>query len=630
MTISAALAVPSANGVGATADISAMGVEKTVVVRGDLQGRIIIEARQTAGGPWDQVAYFTQAGVKSFRGAYAEARARVQGYVSGSATADVGGDSVGGQFASLTVPGSDGVGPAVDVSAFGALMTAVVGGAPYQGAVAVEISQDGSDWGQPFKTFTGRVGSDTRKAPARFARVRRSGAGIGTPTVTLGAVNDSTDGGDGTAVPGGERTNVIWYVRPAGDDANDGTSPSTAFATLTRAFQALRRDGLGLRQIIDVTDMKGANALSFGRQLDFPQILGGENAFLDGSEGGPNNFSDLAPCVLRAEMDLIQSVTISGNTPDADTGLQTINVNETLSAGAHVGQMLIGSGFFEHGVIVANDTGSVTVAQDSATFTGPVGIYEPGAEIIAGDDTDSFTNSTVINATCDWTIIGVKFSSTADSKQIGLRMTGPRFVRLSQCQLTGFVADGMSTGSWDCVYDFEQGGNSATATVRSCGGGGLQIRHSFFNTTGFEWDTPYILLINVVADNCRDEIGRSHFTGGRFEFENVHVTNAQGVGMTTDGDHAAQLVNVKVDDSASHGIVLLGGVRRHRLSNVQGSGNSGFGCRIRHGAQASVLGGTGITGSSGECDLGAAGAVLWSSAPNTDVGAAQPEFCGIY
>lgn len=169
-----------------------MGVEKTVVVRGDLQGRIIVEARQTASGPWAQVAYFKQPGVKSFSGAYRELRARVSGHIIGSASADVGGDEAGCDFVDLPVPSSDGAGPAVDISDLGTDMTAIVGGGPFYGSVTVEVSQDGSQWGQAFSGFISN-GKQRRNVAAKWARVRRSGHRpvAGTPIVSLGAVNDA-------------------------------------------------------------------------------------------------------------------------------------------------------------------------------------------------------------------------------------------------------------------------------------------------------------------------------------------------------------------------------------------------------------------------------------------------------
>lgn len=163
-----------------------MGLTKLLVVNGDLQGRIILEARQTASGGWHQVAYLSGPGAKSFAGMYAEARVRVRGYQGGSADAGIAGEDIGGRFVDLPIPAGNGAGSPVDVSALGQIMTAVAGGAPFDGTVAVELSHDGNEWGQAFRSFPGN-GAENQVRQARFARVRRSSAGVGTPVVTLGA-----------------------------------------------------------------------------------------------------------------------------------------------------------------------------------------------------------------------------------------------------------------------------------------------------------------------------------------------------------------------------------------------------------------------------------------------------------
>lgn len=192
MTSSVVLSAPAGNGVGPAADVSDLGHDKTVVASGDWRATVIIEGRQTASGPWVLLAHIPSPGRRSVRDAVAQMRVRVSGYRSGTIHAAVGGDGSGGKFVDLPVPATDGAGAAVDVSGLGSRMTAIVGG-PFDGAAFVEISQDGVDWGQAFRSFSGG-GHESRVVAASWARVRREGTTqlVGAPTVSLGATNDKS------------------------------------------------------------------------------------------------------------------------------------------------------------------------------------------------------------------------------------------------------------------------------------------------------------------------------------------------------------------------------------------------------------------------------------------------------
>ena len=61
-------------------------------------------------------------------------------------------------------------------------------------------------------------------------------------------------------------TALTWYVRPTGDDNNDGTTALTAFATLGRALREVPLYGANQPTIIDVTGMTITNVLGCGTQ----------------------------------------------------------------------------------------------------------------------------------------------------------------------------------------------------------------------------------------------------------------------------------------------------------------------------------------------------------------------------
>lgn len=426
---------------------------------------------------------------------------------------------------------------------------------------------------------------------------------------------------------------VTWYVRPGGSDGNDGTSPATAFATIQRAWEELRTNVFGLIQRIDITGMKGANAITkTDGQLLFPAIVAGVINDLDATATGPDNLFSQQPLQYVAEMDEILAVTIAGTSQDAVTNLATITVNEALTPNAHVGQMLIGSGPFEHGVIVSNTGNDLVLATNNTTFTGPVAIYEYGAEIQAGDSANFFTSSgSLMQVECGLLLSGIKFSSTADSKSFGLAIYSTNVpVVLQQCDFAGLDVNGPQATTMDCNYIHAQGGNGGWSLTEA-GAAAVQSRHSFYDNLQFiGWDTPWVILLNGWFEAPQDPVGRQHGLCSRLGLENVEVQNAAGIGVRSRHLDHTSMLNVRIANSASHAAEFLGGVGAHVMDNVQGAGNGGFGARLLDGAQLNAQGGTGVTGGSGDVDLGGSGATAWGAAPATDVGAANPEFCRLF
>lgn len=421
---------------------------------------------------------------------------------------------------------------------------------------------------------------------------------------------------------------AIFYVDAAtGNDSNDGKSKSGAFKTLQRVFQEIRNNVTGLRQIINLS-----GTFEINEALTFPVVNAGQDdGLVVGSEHGPNNYYSEALMQLRADVELVQGVTVSGTTSDPDTDFTTVTVDEVLVPNAHVGQFLIGAGIYEHGAIVENTENTITIATDYTTFTGPVGIYKPGAEIISGDPNNFYNGATtIVTATTNWFISGIKFTSTDNSKSIALTILGPADVTVQQCTFAGIRIEGITNGgpTFDCCsFMPSAAGHNPSHIVRSCSFGSVQLRHSYYENLSFEWDTSWIIIYGAHFEACRDAVSRNHGTGGIVDVDKFAINNATGIGLRSRYRNRTTLANGRIDNSADHAIEIISGT--HSISNVAGSGNGGFGCNITHGAQVAVGGVTTVSGTSGEVSLGGSGAVTWDSAPNTDVGAADPQFCRI-
>ena len=147
-------------------------------------------------------------------------RVKVKDFKSGTINVDVGSNNNGATFTAITPPVNNGVGASANVSALGTFNTVVVTGS-FQGTVTVEISEDGTDWGQLFSFTAG--GFNSKAFVAQFMRVRRSGIATniapGTPVIGVGAINDpiTTGGGGGDGYP----LNDVTDFGAVGDGVTD-------------------------------------------------------------------------------------------------------------------------------------------------------------------------------------------------------------------------------------------------------------------------------------------------------------------------------------------------------------------------------------------------------------------------
>lgn len=207
--------VPAGNGTGAAVDVSALSSNKTIQVNGTFSGAIQLEVSNDGGATFTEAIVITRAGKYKINQAVQFIRAErrnVDSNVPGSATVSIGAETTT-QFlqAVLNVPATNTAGTSTDLTDFGSFNTVIVDG-NFQGALILEISEDGGATWIECMTFTG-AGLKTKTFSAQFIRVRRSGidpvAPPGTPVAALGALPDESEAGGG----GGGGGSPEWNVR---------------------------------------------------------------------------------------------------------------------------------------------------------------------------------------------------------------------------------------------------------------------------------------------------------------------------------------------------------------------------------------------------------------------------------
>jgi hypothetical protein len=218
------LAVPAADGVGASTDVSIMGRVKTITIGGGLSGPALTIEFSPDNANWRPLWTFSKPGQKTFELAARYMRVRISGFLAGTgmvltANVDVGATNDGTQYAQLVVPAGDGAGAASDVSALGTFNTVVIGGTLTAGTVHIEISQDNTAW-QEIESFA-EPGHFSRSIVAQYMRVRRSGGSSGTPVVYTVAVNPPVSGNDGETLINVEDVTALGNVNS--DPLKDGS-----------------------------------------------------------------------------------------------------------------------------------------------------------------------------------------------------------------------------------------------------------------------------------------------------------------------------------------------------------------------------------------------------------------------
>lgn len=400
----------------------------------------------------------------------------------------------------------------------------------------------------------------------------------------------------------------------AGDDDNDGLSFATAWQTLDHALEWLQVAGMQQSRILTIRgDFTVAHQLNVGGAS-----LGGTDGTFNTSATVPDNWVGRSQRQIRAPLEeVLTPITILAESPapNATSGLYTFTVDQVLVAGAHVGQFLVGGALGEWATIIDNDVNTIYVATTTnpATWTAPLGIYQYGATITAGDPVDSFSAATELIARCDWYFNGIRFLPSA-SQVMALRMMGTCPVYLQFCDIKGMqlVGSGGIYVNVDCCYI-----NDSTL---SFDGADFIFRNSFMDGIDFLCHGS-----GAFADvnQCAIHSHVSPFGGGvtlskfMFSMANCDVSNGLADGVSARFGKS-RMTNVLVDGNAGDGIEVTDGA--HLLLTTVSGDNGDFGCIITEAGSQVRASAVTVDGGSGEVSLGDAGATTWAAAPQVDLG----------
>lgn len=411
---------------------------------------------------------------------------------------------------------------------------------------------------------------------------------------------------------------VTYYVRPGGNDNNNGLAPGDAFATFARAYREVALAGTNKPIRINVTGMDGANAITGDEVLQ----LGGAAL---GSISQDYDLNFLPPFYLGyrqqvqvvAEPNLVLALNVTGEVADADTGLLTLTVTNALAAGQLDDTIIIGDGFGEYGAVASYTTGAGpnTITVSSITpFTLPVSAYEPSAELRFGDAANAFEQAIYLNALCDWGFQFLRITSNGP-KSAAITIWPHAPVGFLGCVISGLqVHGGAGAVTVDgCIVKdqiWAQDGGTMRVLASTIRDLSLFLCHGSGSSGLNEMTACHII-------DCGNAYGAGN-QESRFSFG---MANVDVSGSLSDGVDArfgsSSLVECKLHDNAVSGIRVRYGASVY-LSSVTGTGNAWHGVSGREMASINHTG-TNVTGVSGDIELGAAGTIAWTAAPATDV-----------
>lgn len=403
--------------------------------------------------------------------------------------------------------------------------------------------------------------------------------------------------------PTGEAA-LTWYVRPGGDDNNDGTTALTAFATLGRALREVPLYGANQPTIIDVTGMTIAAA-------ELLQLGGG-------ALGATINTYDtpVVPALpnrrqvqIRADMTAIQALTVTSQVADPSTNLTTVTVSDAITPGALDDAILVdvdgGTGpVVKNGYTSGAGPNTIYVAS-ATTFAAATTAYAPGATLTFGDPAQGLDGAIHLTALADWSFQGLGFASTAASKAAAFTLWAHQPVDFTLCQIDGLHLAGGAGQVLVYGSVIRDGGliveGGANLLAQKTTGRDLTITTARGRAT----------LSEVVLDTCTPFGAGTGSSSSQFsaEISQAEIRNGTGAGVQCRFGTWA-LSNLRCTDNAGSGVYVLGSFEV-TMTTVVGTGND-YGLECLRNASVTTDSSTDVTGGSGDVYLGNAGTFAWT------------------
>jgi len=450
---------------------------------------------------------------------------------------------------------------------------------------------------------------------------------IGTPTGWInGAGNASTNLTPDPFIV------LARFVRPTGNNANDGLTPATAWATLVYACTQVTAISAAGPVFIDIT---GINEVLPDEFL-IPQIdadRSNDNLI----PYGPALWGVTVSLNIHSDLNTVLSIpaaNILAINIDPVTTQESIVTDLVLVPNAYAGKLISQFGI-PFGTIKYNDATTLYTTASSNTldfFTGmffgfDADIQEPGATLTADPGSSFATVSCTGNN--NWSAIeGVKIEAPQTNQQpaVYCQRLKSGFVCLAcdvacfsglMCYFTNYVylsnVHPSTGGCVDSDYDsvFQMTGNYVTGInlygdLMSSGREGALLWTSYVDGCG-----PLFMSPDISFQVNRLQNGEMGF---------CEVKNSTSYGAFAFGAGNFTFSNNLFDDCADDAIHMNGPIKITVLNTPAGAGNLGAGIRLLDGAHLTATPDVALTGAVGDVEIGNSGVVTYAAitgAPNS-------------
>lgn len=398
---------------------------------------------------------------------------------------------------------------------------------------------------------------------------------------------------------------LTWYVRPTGDDNNDGTTALTAFATLARALREVPLYGANQPTVIDITGMTISAAELL--QLGGGALGGTENTY---QTPVVPNLPNRRQVQLRADLTTVQALTVTSQVADPVTNLTTVTVSQAITPGALDDCILVdedgGLGpIVKNGYTSGAGPNTIYVAS-ATTFAANTTAYTPGATLTFGDPAQGLDGAIHLAALAAWSFHGLTLASTAGSKTAALTLWAHQPVDIYAC-----VTDGLHlAGGAGQVLVYGSIIRDASLVIE--GGANLLAQKSTGRDLSILTAHGRATLSETVFDTCSPFGGGSSSSQFSGAITQTEVRNGSDAGVQCQFGTWA-LSNLRCTNNLGAGVYVTGAFEV-AMTRVVGTGND-VGLQCPRNASVSANSSTNVTGGSGDVALGSVGVVAWTDFP---------------
>jgi hypothetical protein len=418
----------------------------------------------------------------------------------------------------------------------------------------------------------------------------------------------------GPTVPDQAKAVRYIYVRSTGSDVTgDGTTPGSAYATVARALQDAYNIGYRVYQVIDCT---GIGTQLVSDAIVIPPV---ECSSIVLQEPGQTfePFQYICPLTIRAmpttafsagastySVSNLQLANGGGSSPcgfaiitmNADHGW---TVNQWKHSVVYVSTTQNGGFPFSTGVIISNTHNTLTVCFDAGLdiFNLGFSILTPSAELRR---TTAGAVLQALGVGSGVSLQGLRIShGVSGAQDNALTIGGLEDFRLELCDVDGIDLGGaFATNPIAIGCSFRGDGVSPFDLSVDMFDSALDMFWCFFDGISLSMSSSGFAGAQFVKCTFVGSAIASAQSGFVYSYQQCLILGSLSDGIDYAGGPLCQVTRVEISNCSGDGIKALG-PGRVVLSQVGGSGNSGYGVELDDGAHVQVDSSTNVTGTLG-------------------------------